>query len=211
MFQTTLPNYGSFHAAARCISGGPIYITDTPMEHNLDILNQMSALSPRGQSIILRPSCAALPHDPYIGYNDDRLLRVGNFTGSVRTGTSLMAVFNISKRTLSELVMWKDFRGSHADMHYLVRAHRTGKIVGGEYRDKNMPLALSLAQFAWEIFSAMPLERITTNYGKQIKICTFGIVTMMAGAAAVVRTSLRQEISGRIKYEVVLKAVGTVG
>src|SRR5271163_4632165 len=36
MFQTSHP-YSGFHAAARCISGGPIYITDSPGQHNVSL------------------------------------------------------------------------------------------------------------------------------------------------------------------------------
>ncbi|KAF8416797.1 glycoside hydrolase superfamily [Terfezia claveryi] len=48
MFQSSLTNYGSMHAAARCISGGPIYITDSPGRHNLNLIKQMSASTPTG-------------------------------------------------------------------------------------------------------------------------------------------------------------------
>jgi Raffinose synthase or seed imbibition protein Sip1 len=54
MFQTSHP-YSSFHAAARCVSGGPIYITDTPGEHDLNLIAQITAENVRGQTVILRP------------------------------------------------------------------------------------------------------------------------------------------------------------
>ncbi|KMQ43352.1 Glycosyl hydrolases 36 [Trichophyton rubrum] len=57
MFQTS-HSYASFHAAARCVSGGVIYITDEPGKHNLAIINQMTALTTRGDTVILRPSVA---------------------------------------------------------------------------------------------------------------------------------------------------------
>jgi len=219
MFQTTLPSYSGLHAAARCISGGPIYITDTPKQHNMQIINQMVALSPCGYSLILRPSCVALPIDTYVGYHDNKLLRVGNFTGFMKSGTSLMAVFNVSNIALSEIFPWSDFRGSHSDVEYIVRAHTTGQIVGGgndgdgKTRDENVPISIALNAFSWEMFSAVPVQEIKFHSGEVLKICTFGIVTMMTGAAGVVRTKLAVENNKeeKVKFEVTLKAIGTLG
>ncbi|KAL8719032.1 MAG: hypothetical protein Q9225_003913, partial [Loekoesia sp. 1 TL-2023] len=61
MFQTSHP-YSSFHAAARCISGGPIYITDTPGQHSLPLIASMTAptiSSNPPKTIILRPNSVA--------------------------------------------------------------------------------------------------------------------------------------------------------
>jgi len=60
MFQTSHP-YSGFHAAARCVSGGPIYITDYPGEHDVKLIHEMTARSPRGETIILRPSNVVSP------------------------------------------------------------------------------------------------------------------------------------------------------
>lgn len=80
MFQT-VHDYSGFHAAARCVSGGPIYITDVPGEHNLDLIGQMTGLTPKGKTIIFRPSVLGKAIYPYIGYDDDLLLKVGSYHG----------------------------------------------------------------------------------------------------------------------------------
>jgi Raffinose synthase or seed imbibition protein Sip1 len=41
MFQTTLGAVSWMHAASRAISGGPVYISDRPGDHNTDILKRM--------------------------------------------------------------------------------------------------------------------------------------------------------------------------
>lgn len=76
MFQT-VHEYSGFHAAARCISGGPIYITDVPGEHDMDLIGQMTGPTPQGKTVIFRPSSLGKTVDPYIGYDDDLLLKVG--------------------------------------------------------------------------------------------------------------------------------------
>lgn len=80
MFQT-VHEYSGFHAAARCISGGPVYITDVPGEHNMDLIGQMTGVTPRGRTVILRPSVVGRSVHPYVGYEDGVLLKVGSYHG----------------------------------------------------------------------------------------------------------------------------------
>lgn len=80
MFQT-VHDYSGFHAAARCVSGGPIYITDVPGQHDLDLIGQMTGPTPRGKTVIFRPSIVGKSLDPYNGYDDDHLLLVGTYHG----------------------------------------------------------------------------------------------------------------------------------
>jgi hypothetical protein len=81
MFQT-VHDYSGFHAAARCVSGGPIYITDVPGQHDLDLINQMTGPTPRGKTVIFRPSVVGKSLDQYNGYDDDNLLLVGTYHGT---------------------------------------------------------------------------------------------------------------------------------
>lgn len=80
MFQT-VHDYSGFHAAARCVSGGPIYITDVPGSHNMDLISQMTGTTPRGRTVIFRPSVLGRAIYPYMGYDDDSLLKVGSYHG----------------------------------------------------------------------------------------------------------------------------------
>lgn len=80
MFQT-VHDYSGFHAAARCVSGGPIYITDVPGQHDFDLINQMTGPTIQGKTVIFRPSVVGKSLDPYNGYDDDNLLLVGTYHG----------------------------------------------------------------------------------------------------------------------------------
>lgn len=80
MFQT-VHDYSGFHAAARCVSGGPIYITDVPNQHNLDLIREMTGTTPRGKTVIFRPSVVGKSLDVYNDYDDDALLLVGTYHG----------------------------------------------------------------------------------------------------------------------------------
>ncbi|CAN0571990.1 unnamed protein product, partial [Ectocarpus sp. 12 AP-2014] len=59
MFQTGLggSNPSWFHAAARAISGGPVYVSDRPGQHNADILRKLVL----EDGSVLRASTNALP------------------------------------------------------------------------------------------------------------------------------------------------------
>ncbi len=81
MFQTD-HGYAGFHAAARCISGGPIYITDVPGRHDLDLIKPLTVVTPRGKTVIFRPSVLGRSIHPYAGYEDGSLLKVGSYHGT---------------------------------------------------------------------------------------------------------------------------------
>lgn len=80
IFQT-VHEYSGFHAAARCVSGGPIYLTDVPGEHDMGLMEQMTGVGPSGKTVIFRPSAPGRCIDGYVGYDDDSFLKVGSHHG----------------------------------------------------------------------------------------------------------------------------------
>lgn len=82
MFHSLHPA-GEYHASARAISGGPIYVSDAPGNHNFDLLKKI--VLPDGS--ILR---ARLPGRP----TQDCL-----FTDPARDGASLLKIWNMNKYT----------------------------------------------------------------------------------------------------------------
>ncbi|KAI5803810.1 glycoside hydrolase superfamily [Geopyxis carbonaria] len=210
MFQSSLPQYAGLHAAGRCISGGPIYITDSPGKHDLSIIRQMTALSTQGSKrfVILRPSRISLPVDPYISYNQTTLLKVANYFGGYR-GSSLLAIFNVSE-TLesSSIVSLNDFQAIIEDMKYIVRCHSTGRVYNGTSQD-DLLMSVSLPVAGWEFMSSVTTKTISRDEGS-VELGTFGLISSLAGAAAVVSWNAYKE-TGRIVFSVNLKAVGTLG
>lgn len=85
MFQT-VHSYSGYHAAARCVSGGPIYITDVPGQHDMGLIQQMTGQTTRGATVIFRPNVGK-SIDAYIGYDDEVLLKVGTYHGT--SGSSM--------------------------------------------------------------------------------------------------------------------------
>jgi len=216
MFQTSHA-YSSFHAAGRCVSGGPIYITDEPGKHDIDLIRQMTATNPRGKRVILRPSTIGKSVHVYNSYETERLLKVGTFNGSKGTGTGILGIFNVSQRPLSELVPLRDFPGIERDGAYVIRAHSTGEISNVMALGDDLALvSLDVAVKGWEILSAYPLYSFTLSGSRGTrdnltKVAVLGLLGKMTGAAAVMNSDIYIESNGRLHIQTSLKALGVLG
>jgi len=195
MFQTSLPQYASIHAAARCLSGGPIFITDSPGSHNINLVSSM--VSPRPSAgtppRALRPSEMAYAVDPYLGYRSSRLLCVKNSYSSASSKVHLLGVFNVSTTYLVELVgvFWPRVG------EWVVRGHNSQSIkkLEGEL------MVVALEADDWEIFTAAPVRE---------KVAVLGLKENMTGAAAISSWSVKTGREGK-EIEVELRALGTLG
>ena len=218
MFQTSHP-YSSFHAAGRCISGGPIYFTDEPGKHDLTLLKAMTAQSIKGKTIILRPSTIGRSQGVYTAYEEERLLKVSTYHGSKASGTGILGIFNVNEKPLSEFVALREFPGVETKTEYVVRAHTTGEMSGAiKYDDNHALLSLRVEIKGWEILSSFPLHSFSlqgskdVEHGATIKVACLGLLGKMTGAAAVTGSSmLVEEESGRLRISVSLKALGVLG
>ena len=79
--------YGAYHAAARAISGGPVYVTDTPGKQKFDVLWPL--VDARGR-IIRADRPAMLTEDCLFQLQDNKPLKAFSFAGNA----GLLAVFN---------------------------------------------------------------------------------------------------------------------
>ncbi|KAF7715744.1 Galactinol-sucrose galactosyltransferase [Penicillium ucsense] len=220
MFQTSHP-YAAFHAAARCVSGGPIYITDEPGKHDVDLINQMTALTVQGTTVILRPSVIGRSLDIYHDYNEGHVLRVGSYTGWARTGSGIIGLFNVQSADASCIIPLMDFPGINETSRgeYVVRAHTSGKITGRLKPLANDALAsVVLEPKGWEILTAHPTTPLTLKGSRGegdseplTHIAVLGLVGKMTGAAAVVSSDTSIMDNGRLRCDVHLKALGTLG
>ncbi|KAL4787347.1 raffinose synthase or seed imbibition protein Sip1-domain-containing protein [Aspergillus varians] len=215
IFQTTHP-YASFHAAARCISGGPISITDTPHHHNKALIKQLTAPTIQGKTITLRPSVVGRTRDMYQDINEGHVLRVGTYHGSARTGSGIMALFNVSSSASksSVLIPVADFPGVYSDSDgtersYIVRAHTTGKIADGLYASS--AISVTLHKAGWEILTAYPTHSFTLKGEMNMEVAVLGLLGKMTGVAALVNVDVYLESNGRLRVDVAVKALGVLG
>lgn len=221
MFQTRHP-YAAFHAAARSVSGGPINITDEPGKHDLTIIDQIAAPTVKGITVILRPSVIGRTIDVYHDYNEGNVLRVGSYTGWANTGSGILGLFNISSAEASSIVSLMDFPGIHEDSEgqYIVRAHTSGKI-SARMRPlaHNSLVSVALEPKGWEILTAYPTSSFTLKGSHGCKppcenlthVAVLGLLGKMTGAAAVVSSDISVVENGRLRFDISLKALGTLG
>lgn len=216
MFQTSHP-WAGFHAAARAVSGGPIYFTDTPGEHDLALLGQLTAPTPRGKTVILRPHLVGKATDPYNEYSAAALLKISTYVGGAHTGTGILGIFNVSTQPLSEFVHLDAFPGTEQGS-YVVSAFTTGEVSKPMHRGNDSgngsPTAnmvgLELDARGWEILTAYPLRSFTVR-GKPLSVAVMGLLGKMTGSAAVSGSDVYVEDNGRLRTWVSLKALGVLG
>ncbi|QIW97208.1 hypothetical protein AMS68_002726 [Peltaster fructicola] len=209
MFQTS-HKWAAFHAAARCVSGGPIYFTDYPGHHNVELIKQMTAETTRNTTIILRPDIIGKSINPYNEYTAQSMLKVGTFAGHAQTGTGILGVFNVSQRTLREFVKLEDIPGTeHGE--YVVHSFVSSEISKPLQRvGKHSFLGVMLRQTGWDILSAYPLRSFELHTG-DVQVALFGLLNKMTGSAAVTGSDIYIESNGRLRVWASFKALGTAG
>lgn len=209
MFQTS-HEWAGFHAAARCVSGGPIYFTDTPGKHDITLIRQMTAQTPRGKTVILRPSIVGKSTDPYNSYNSLTMLKIGTYVGYAQTGTSILGIFNVSPQYLNEFINLSSFPGTE-EGQYIVGSFQTGKISKPMKRgDHHALVGLELDPQTWEILTAYPLRPFPLH-NNPISVAMMGLIGKMTGSAAVTGLDMYVESNGRLRIWTSLKALGVLG
>ncbi|KAH0541511.1 hypothetical protein FGG08_003986 [Glutinoglossum americanum] len=223
MFQTALPRYAGFHAAARCLSGGPVVITDTPGDHDVGLIQQMTAITPDGHRVTLRPTSMATPSDPYMSYTSSKLLRITNIylRGSNYIGSevaSFLGFFNISTVHVRDLLPLSDFDGLREGSHYITRSYRSGRITPptAHIKANNAFLTLHLEPGEWDILTAVPVIGLfDSSDDATCYVGSFGLSTNMTGAAAVTNSSVTDILDDNgkgcgVSIQYSLSALGTL-
>lgn len=220
MFQTD-HTYAAFHAAARCVSGGPIYITDEPGKHDIELINQITAPTTRGNTVILRPSVLGRTTDVYHDYNEGNMLRIGTYTGWARTGSGILGLFNISPADVSSIIPLTAFPGvsTESDDRYIIRSHSTGEVTElMRPMGQNSLVAVSLEPKGWEILTAFPIRSFTLEGSRGCSststlthVAVLGLLGKMTGVAAVVSSDIYVVDNGRLRFDINLKALGVLG
>ncbi|KAI1331331.1 glycoside hydrolase family 36 protein [Xylariaceae sp. FL0255] len=209
MFQTK-HDYAGYHAAARCISGGPIYITDVPGEHDLDLIEQMTALTTHGKTVTLRPSVIGRSLNMYTGFDDDALLRVGSYHGRAITGTPILGVFNTRPHTMSEIIPLSCFPGINISNNYVIRLHRSGLVsVVADPESPKARLAVTLPAAGYDVFTAYPVTQFSSETNGAISLACLGLIGKITGAAAIMSNQFEHLSTGRVVITTRLKALGT--
>ncbi|KAK5129980.1 hypothetical protein LTR08_002573 [Meristemomyces frigidus] len=211
MFQTSHP-WAAFHAAARCVSGGPIYFTDEPGKHDIGLIKQFTAQTVRGGTVILRPGRVGKAMGAYEAYDGRALLKIGTYSGMARTGTGILGIFNVSGLESSrEFVRLADFPGVAEDGEYIVGSFASG-VFSPPMRsgEATAMVGLEMKAQGWDILTAYPLRAFTVH-SQPLSVALLGLVGKMTGSAAIVNSDAYVEAGGRLRIWVSLKALGVLG
>ncbi|OXV08808.1 hypothetical protein Egran_03426 [Elaphomyces granulatus] len=220
MFQTSHP-YALFHAAARCVSGGPICITDEPGKHDIELINQITAPTTRGNTVILRPSNLGRSLDIYHDYKEGHVLRIGTYNGRANTGSGIVGLFNIKSADVSTLVPLVIFPGVRPDSsgEFIIRSYTTGKTTEVmRPSNRNSFVLVSLEPRGWDILTAYPVHSFSSDrkqgYSEDPsvdRVAVLGLLGKMTGVAAIVNSDIYVTNGGRLRCDISLKALGILG
>ncbi|KAK3694543.1 glycoside hydrolase superfamily [Podospora appendiculata] len=211
MFQT-VHQYSGFHAAARCISGGPIWITDVPGQHDIGLIRQMTGITTRGKTVIFRPSVLGRTISQYTKYGGLNLLKIGAYHGRAATGSPIMGLFNISDAEVMEIVPLSRFPGVTSSERYVVRSHVTGNVTAAlEPGSSASLLTVSLGARGYDILSAAPLSTFGNAAEDQLSVANFGLIGKLTGSAAILNSVATEHAGRRVVVVTALKALGVLG
>ncbi|OAA44532.1 raffinose synthase Sip1 [Beauveria brongniartii RCEF 3172] len=239
MFQTA-HEFADYHAAARCLSGGPVYITDVPGQHDLELLKRVTALTTLGKTVILRPSVVGIALDPYLDYDSGALLKIGSFhgehklsfvfsrrgpqvfavaetdrilSGSGSSGISLMGVFQTSDAQTSSLTLLSEFRGISHTSSYVVRAYTTGRVSQPlRFTDGHGPSLLATpSDEGYEIYTAYELTCFASSRRRQGEISVASLGLVDKMTGCAAIEASHVEMDAKISITSKLKALGVLG
>ena len=203
MFQTA-GQCATMHGVARCLSGGPLYITDVPGEHDFELIENMTAKAIDGSSVVLRPESIATTMEAYVRPHSDRFLRLGTTHQQIL----ILGLVNVGEKFVDELVKLTSFPRVEPERSYIVRSHFGGNTTGPMNIHDKMPVVqVSLEPQGVEVLSAAPVYE-----SGGITFAALGLLHKISGAAAIRSFGLRRSESGDdTVLTVALKALGVFG
>jgi raffinose synthase len=197
MFQSTHPAAG-LHAAARAISGGPIYVSDKPGEHDIALLRKLCL--PDGT--ILRCAEPALPTADLVFtdcYTEPVPLKLHNRNGS----TGVLGLFHClyqpdAPRDIEGSFRVSDIAGlDPAVTDYALYFHQADRAVR---TTRDTAHAFTLPDHGWEIVTAAPVVHGIALFGLLDKLNGSRVISRTAWDAATRTFSAELTAGGRIGF-----------
>lgn len=124
----------------------------------------------------------------------------------------MVAIFNISARPLTELIPLSCFPGTVPSLHYVVRAHVSGKTSSPmNLGDPTSLITGSLDVRGYEILTAFHAVPLTGQKHGDMWVANLGLISKMTGGVAIEAGSVALKENGRVLVDVKLKALGVFG
>ncbi|KAF3931897.1 Alpha-galactosidase [Dactylella cylindrospora] len=205
MFQTK-HDWAGYHAAARCLSGGPVYITDDVGSHDISIVKKVVAKGRNGEQVTLRPDVGK-SEEYFVGFNEGRPVKISSSAGPDDYKIKLIGTFDLDGgRERTDMVSLRQVLGGATDGEYAVYSHnsKTAKMVTATSYVKTV-----VQKAGWDTMSISPIVTVKTDRG-DVRVAVFGLLEQISGAAAVKSVKFI-DAGSTIKVGVELKALGVFG
>ncbi|KAK6518973.1 hypothetical protein TWF281_003663 [Arthrobotrys megalospora] len=218
MFQTH-HEWAGYHAAARCVSGGPIYITDDVNSHDTGIVKKVTARTKTGELITLRPSGKARSLDFFSNFAEKRTLHT--ITPATVAGYEIKLLGNFDLdggKERTDMVSMKDIVGDgvfttlggepQVVKEFAIRSHHTKKV---QVVKNTGYIKTELEKGGWKVIAACPIVPVKTDGGSsEVGVGVFGLLDQISGAAAMSDVKIAGGNS-TVRVGVELKALGYLG
>ncbi|CAI2189586.1 13990_t:CDS:2 [Funneliformis geosporum] len=207
--------YGEYHAAARTISGSPMYITDIPDHHNVEILKKCLVKTPKNTMQLLRCEQSAVPsgntNDLFVDLTKvDKLLKILNMNGRIR----VLGLWNCRDKDVIDHV---NIRESLRFGKYSMKGSENVKEDIVIYFVKNKELVslkkesinVMVRKQSFEIVLFIPVDILNLkNYC--FKIACIGLIDKYNGSNAILSNEFKK-IHNKAVYHVDLVGYGECG
>lgn len=121
-------------------------------------------------------------------------------------------MFNVSQRTVTELLPLSAFSGILESQDYIARASSSGRVSSPvKPSSHNSLFTLAVQPRGWEIFSLYPLTALPGLKSEVVKVATLGLLDKLTGCAAVMSKYIEKQDNGRLMIDTRLKAFGILG
>ncbi|CAG8687306.1 7311_t:CDS:2 [Funneliformis caledonium] len=197
--------YGEYHAAARTISGSPMYITDLPDHHNVEILKKCLVKTPKNTMQLLRCEQSAVPSgntdDLFLNLTKvDKLLKILNKNGRIR----VLGLWNCRDKDIIDQV---NIRESLRFGEYSMKESEDVKEDIVIYFVKNKELVslkkesinVMVRKQSFEIVLFIPVDMLNIdNY--RIKMACIGLIDKYNGSNAILSSELKRIRNQAVYY-----------
>ncbi|CAB4386409.1 unnamed protein product [Rhizophagus irregularis] len=204
--------YGEYHAAARAISGSPMYFTDIPNHHDKDILERCLIKTPKNTMQLLRCEKSAIPagnvDDLFVDLTKvDKLLKFTNQNGRI----NILGLWNCRDKNLIDHVNINDsfrfYKESWDINKELVMYFMKNKELVPFKQDN---ISVMIKKQSFEIILFVPLDTLNID-DYCLKVTCIGLIDKYNGSKAILSNELNKISNNKVIYNVELIGYGECG
>ncbi|RIA90617.1 Glycoside Hydrolase Family 36 protein [Glomus cerebriforme] len=203
--------YGEYHAAARAISGSPMYFTDIPNHHNKDIMEKCLVKTPKKIMQLLRCEKSAIPSgnidDLFIDLTKvDKLLKFTNQNGRI----NVLGLWNCRNKNLIDHINISESFSFHKERGNVNKELVMYFVMNKELTLFKQSINVLIKKKSFEIILFIPVDTLNIdNY--YLKMTCIGLINKYNGSKAILSNELKKISNNKVIYNVELVGYGECG